>query len=255
MKNIQRTIKNSTFVLALGVASASYAANGPNVATNGGFEDGMDGWTILNQADGHGGLNYQGRNAVNPSADGGNNFGLQTFTGRYDTTSITGISQTITGLTPGHDYTLRFYTTASDFIWTGENEYWKVTFGTHTLDGVKYGPPPATDNYYWDRNWNRTDATRDTILADFRWVATNLTFTATSETQTLTFHEAQSLDTPWNTDATPYATPAILLVDGISLRDTDYTVPPAVPEPSTASLGLMGLAVVGFLVTRRRRPS
>ena len=143
-------------------------------------------------------VGFQNRNFGSPSVDDGKNFGMQTFAESYananNTPSTEGIFQTIDGLTVGHQYTQHFYTTASDFRWVGENEFWQVTFCGQTQNGNNYQVPGDSMNYFYDRNFNRTNATGDSVNANFRWVATNLTFTATAETEKLSFKQVQTLD-------------------------------------------------------------
>jgi len=249
-------------VLAIATASA-FADTGPNVVTNGSFDDGLNSWTYINADGRYGDLNWQEANlpdAINPTASAsGNYFGLSSLRGAYDTptndvSNKEGVYQVITGLTIGHTYALRFYTAASDFRWQGESVYWKVTFGSSSQNGNEVGQLPGADHVLWNINWKRTTGTNQSILAAPRWIPTDLTFTATATTQKLTFQEQQptSVKAEWDTSVTPYATPAIILLDGISLRDTDFVAPP-VPEAGTASMAFAGLGIIGFVFTRRRK--
>ncbi len=262
MKKYSKFLRISAFLASLCAAGTALAA-GPNLVTNGGFADGLTGWSEINPGAHYGAVDYQNRYLDNPCGGvsvagsngcGGDNYGLSVLQGKYASDkadNTEGLKQTIAGLVVGHEYTLRFSTTGSDFIWVGQNVYWQVSFGSDTQDGVLWNVSGGDKNYLWDRNWNRTSADGDSINANFRWVSSALTFTATAATQVLKFQQKTSLDSAWDTSVTPYATPSALLLDGITLTDNNYTAP--VPEPSTAGLGLAGITLLGFVISRRRR--
>lgn len=242
--------RRSGTALMMALAANAAMAAGPNLVTNGSFNDLLSGWTEL--ADNtHSGANYQNRYLDNPSPDGGFNFGVQNFRGKYaGPDNGRGLYQDISGLVVGDTYQLTFYQTGSDFIWSGEGEYWEVQFGSQTKDGATWKVEPGNDNYLYNGNWNRTSADGDSINANFRWTKSTLTFVASSETQRLTFRERQTDETRdnWDTSVTPYGTPSILMLDGVSLNNIS-----AVPEASTTSMVLAGFGVLGLVVTRRRR--
>jgi hypothetical protein len=245
-------------VLAAGAAMAA----GPNLVTNGGFNDGLTGWTEINPGAHYGSVNYQDRYLDNPCGTtaaqaangcGSSNYGLSTVEGRYasDAASSTkGIFQAVNGLVVGDTYQLSFYQTGSDYRWAGESQWWKVSFGSDVQNGAVWKVEPGNDNYLWNGNWARTDATSDSINANFRWTHSVLTFVATATSEKLTFRQQQNAASDWDTSVTPYATPMVFMIDGITLQDLSAA---PVPEPSAASLGLLGLTVVGFMASRRRR--
>jgi hypothetical protein len=139
------------------------------------------------------------------------------------------IYQTVTGLTPGKDYTLSFYWGGAQLaIRTGPTtETMKVTFG----DQTQSTPTVAEGTHYFSG-----------------WMESTMNFVAQSSSQVLTFQAI----------GTPSGSPPMLVLDGVSLTD-DGTVdapPPtvaAVPEASTWALLLMGCAAIGGYGTSRRR--
>lgn len=148
------------------------------------------------------------------SPAGGNFFG-----GDGDTSIHAAISQTVTGLTPGEQYTLSFYQAAAQQ--RGFNgvttERWQVTFGTET----QFSTLMNTEDH------GKTD-----------WNAQSLTFTATSGSQVLSFLA----------QGTPNGQPPFVLLDGVSIAAVT-----AVPEPATALLFASGL--FGLTLARRQRKS
>ena len=257
-KRSLRILCLSSSMLAAGVAMAA----GPNLITNGGFSDGLNGWTEIVPDAHYGNVNYQGRYLDNPcggvatpSANGcgGDNYGLSTLSGKYasDTASSSkGIYQTVTGLVVGDTYSLSFFQTGSDYRWAGEIQWWQVTLGRDVQNGAAWRVEPGSDNYLWNNNWDRTSATGDSINANFRWTRSALTFVATATSERLTFKQQQNPASDWDTSVTPYGTPMVFLIDGITLQDISTS---PVPEPSAASLSLLGLTAIGFMVSRRRR--
>jgi hypothetical protein len=251
----KKTIQASFLLAALGAAGHALAAN-TNLVTNGNFDDMLQGWTEY-AVNTHSGANYQGRYKDNPSPVGGNNFGVQFFNGAYNTNNSgdlvpdgVGIYQNISGLVIGHTYELTFYQTGSDFRWAGEQDYWQVTFGSETKDGARWKVEPGNDNYLWNGNWNRTDATGDSINANFRWTKSVLTFVASATTQRLGFKVKEDADVKsnWDTSVTAYGTPPVMLLDGIKLNDVT-----PVPEASSGAMLLAGIGTLGLVVTRRRQ--
>jgi hypothetical protein len=127
------------------------------------------------------------------------------------------LSQNVNGLLIGSAYTLTFeYALAQQVGFTGENsgDFWQVGFG---------------------------DAIRNTSLLSIAdggfsgWKTATMTFTATSTSEVLSFLAK---------GASPGA-PPFMLLDGVSLVS-------AVPEPSTWSIVLGGLILIGLLTRRRR---
>jgi hypothetical protein len=151
-----------------------------------------------------GGSVSNGLTATSPT--GGNFIGSD---GAYQQGAI---SQTITGLQAGQDYTLSFYWAAGQQQgYTGTTmDSWGVTFGnqtysTQTITNPSQGFTP--------------------------WVQQVFTFTATAASQTLAFLASGS----------PQGTPPFALLDGVVLVAT--------PEPAT--LGLFAAMLAGFMVMRR----
>ncbi len=134
-----------------------------------------------------------------------------------DSTFAGTLSQTVSGLTVGHTYTLSFnWAGAQQTSYDGPTtEQWGVTFGGST------------------QNTSIVDVPNHGFSG---WQAASMTFTATSTSQMLTFAAI----------GTPNGAPPWLLLDGVSLTDTT-----AVPEPS--SLLILGIGTVGVLGVGLRR--
>lgn len=125
------------------------------------------------------------------------------------------LSQTITGLTAGKQYTLNFdYALAQQVGFDGANanNYWQVGFGNSTQNSTALSI--ANGGFSG-------------------WTSSTMTFTATSASQVLSFLAQGS----------PGA-PPFLLLDSVSMTA-------AVPEPSTWGMLLAGAALLGFAVRRR----
>jgi len=123
--------------------------------------------------------------------------------------------QTITGLTVGQQYVLSFYQAAGQQInFTGPTtEQWQVSFGADTQSSPLFSLPEAGVG---------------------PWEKVSMTFTATSESQILSFLAV----------GTPNGAPPISFLDGVELN--------AVPEPSTLSMIVVGALGMGFARLRRR---
>ncbi len=124
------------------------------------------------------------------------------------------ISQTVNNLVVGQKYAITFYQAgAQQQGYVGATtDVWQVTFGSSTqTSGVMNVPEQG----------------------DFPWEQTTMIFTATTQSQLLTF---LAIGTP-NTANPPFA-----LLDGVIIN---------APEP--ASLSLFGLGIAGVAVLRRRR--
>jgi hypothetical protein len=124
------------------------------------------------------------------------------------------ISQTITGLTPGQLYELSFWQAAGQQTTQGgpTTEQWQVSLGNETQSSLLMSNP--SEGF---QAWNLQD----------------MTFTATSATEMLTFLAVGS----------PAGGPPFVLLDGVSLT--------ASPEP--AFLAPVGVGLFGLLYIRRRR--
>lgn len=147
------------------------------------------------------------------SPNGGNFFG-----GDGDSTIAAPISQLVTGLTVGEQYTLSFYQAAVQQMGFdgATTERWRVSFGGDTQLSTLMN----NDNH------GKVD-----------WNQQTMTFTASATSQVLSFLAV----------GTPNGLPPFVLLDGVSMVS-------AVPEPVSLSLfaaGLMGLSGVRRLQQRR----
>lgn len=149
-------------------------------------------------------------NGFTGSPDGGY---FMVLDGDYGKSSL---SQTISGLTLGQQYELSFQWAIGQLEGTF-GDYWAqvdVSFGSESMST---GLTPVASQ-------------------GFRaWETLTHTFTATSNSQTLTF-----------TPSGPSGLPPVVMLDGISLN----AVP--VPEPSTYLLGGMATLILGFLSWKKQ---
>lgn len=125
------------------------------------------------------------------------------------------LSQTVSGLTAGSQYTLTFDSALAQqvgFDGANSGNYWQVVFGNSTQNSSALSI--ASGGF---SGWNTS----------------SMTFTATGATQVLSFLAQGS----------PGA-PPFLLLDSVSLTA-------AVPEPSTWGMLAVGLGLIGFAARRR----
>lgn len=161
-------------------------------------------------------------NGFRTSSNGGKFLGGD---GGYATGALT---QTISGLTVGQQYTLSFEWGGAQFTdipssagpyWVG----WDVSFGAAGTTGETFS----------------VGGSGTTIPANgfLDWAVATTTFTASAATQVLSFLATG-----------PSGLPPLSLLDGVVLTP----VTPPVPEPSSLALLLAGAGVVSLVVRRRR---
>jgi hypothetical protein len=133
------------------------------------------------------------------------------------------ISQTISGLTPGHEYVVTF-------VWAG-NQYYDSS-------SLSYSGPLTAD---WQVSLGSQTFT--TPAANYAshgftgWMSQSFTYTATSTSEVLSFLA----------QGTPNGLPPVALLDGVSLT--------AVPELASWAMMLVGFAGLGFAGYRRTKRS
>jgi hypothetical protein len=241
--------------IAAGLLAASFGASAQNLVTNGGFEttSGISGSSVITNTDLPGwSVNYTGtfQSAAYKFAAVYYSAAAATTTGATGTDdqdpywvmaslnakdssdgghfiAIDGdpgfsavLSQTISGLTIGHTYTLSFLQAGAqeDDKFGDTTDSWRVTFGGQTQTSALM----TNTTHGW------TD-----------WMSQSMTFTATSASQILSFLAV----------GTPTGLPPVSLLDGVSLVDSTV---PAVPEPSSWAMLLAGVGAMGFMMRKRR---
>jgi hypothetical protein len=124
------------------------------------------------------------------------------------------ITQTINGLTAGDSYNLTFWWgAAQQYTYTGATtEQWQVSLGSQTLSTAVYNN--ASEGFSG-------------------WMEQTFSYTATSSSEVLSFLAV----------GTPSGQPPFSLLSNVSLQV-------AVPEPEM--LALMGIGLLGLLVSRRK---
>jgi hypothetical protein len=220
-----------------------------NLVTNGNFDQssyttnnqfgtgyggqGVTGWT--------GGTGYQlyfingtaTVNSANSQFDNGYNTGLEKFytmagsptggSGNFvaldgdQTSGVQGsISQTISGLTIGANYTVTF------------------DWATGQLQSRSGATTENVNVSFGNQNFT-TQTINNASQSSTPWLQQSFLYTATSATETLTFLA----------QGTPTGLPPMVALDGISVVQT--------PEPASITIMATGLALLGFFYHRRRR--
>lgn len=170
-------------------------------------------------------------NGIGPSPTGGN---FVVADGAYQNGPM---SQTVTGLEVGHQYTLSFWWAAGQqYTFDGATtDAWTVCFGTcaFTTSYDNNGDGYAT----FTPGTGEIMSTGTVAVSNHGfvpWRYEELTFTATSSTQTLSLLAY----------GTPLGQPPFALIDGLSLQ--------SVPEPTTWAMMLIGFGLVGGVMRTRR---
>jgi hypothetical protein len=132
------------------------------------------------------------------------------------------LSQSISGLTIGNQYTVSFDDLVSNRSADAINGAfsWSVSLGGETHESTGIAIPKA---------WGSSD-----------WLHNTISFTATSTTEVLKFLANSTIGV---------APEPIFLLDNVSISNTTVA---AVPEPETYALMLAGLGLVGFAAKRRK---
>ena len=197
---------SSSYFASVGMGAYSFIFSGPNA-------------TVQTKTESPGTLQLWGpntgeNNGLTGSSNGGNFYGTDA---NWNTGLLT---QTVNGLTPGTEYTLKFETATaqqSGFygdIWTD----FKVTFGGEEKTSPQYSI---------------------TSKGFSGWKQVSFDFTATSSSQLLSFL-AQGPDGS--------GLPPIALLDGVSLKEKQTSV----PEPGSYAVAVGGLLLVVGGVRRFR---
>jgi hypothetical protein len=160
-----------------------------------------------------------GVSTITASPDGGNFIGAD---GAYE---VGAISQTITGLTAGHQYAVSFYMAAAQqYSYNGATtDYWTVGLGNTALTSNTQAGSQST-------------SIMDLASHDFSgWQYETMTFTATGTSDVLSFLAT----------GTPSGVPPFALLDGVSMT--------AVPEPASVAILATGMIGLGVVARRRRK--
>ncbi len=238
-------MKTTNVIFALAALAAAGAANaaGPNLVTNGGFEDGYtfstEFNTSFNTTKGPTGWTSNGAHAFNLYVDPATVTTVETVTeyselGQKLATSFPGaspdggkfviidgdetvngkLSQTLSGLTAGHAYDVQFY-------W-GASQLQNRTGQTTERVEVDFGSQSAT-----------TPTVTNPTQGFQGWFTEKFRFTADSTNPVLSFLS----------HGTPSGLPPVAVLDGVSVT--------AVPEPAMWGLMIAGFGLVGVAARRR----
>jgi PEP-CTERM motif-containing protein len=206
--------------LVVNGSMALLGSNGQPLPTNTVFFAGanpgaLTGWSFLNAG---ASAEYWNSFGLQASPDGGTYLGVQDLATFAPRNNVQGVTQTVSGLTPGAGYQLSFYS-MSNHDGIGLQD-WQVTFGSTTQTGLTTTPNASQSG---------------------TWVQSTMSFTATAASEALTF-AAQYL---------PGSVPEMLNLDGVVLKQASGV--PAVPEPETYALFGAGLLLLRWAARRRVR--
>lgn len=205
------TVGSGGYFCQAGTTCTSNVANWASVCRNNSCGTGSTPDSLLSNASGSAFNGNIGLYSSALSPDGGN---YVAFDG--DSNYNASISQTITGLTAGTSYTLRFYQAAAQQNGTtgATTEQWQINFGSHQYTSTLMNNPSQGFT---------------------PWTLQTITILADAATVSLSFLSV----------GTPAGQPPVVLLDGISLTST--------PEPQTFLLVGVGMVAIPLIAQRRRR--
>jgi hypothetical protein len=146
------------------------------------------------------------------------------------------ITQELHDLTPGQTYRLDFYwAAAQQYGYDGATtQGWTICFGTCKFS---FASAPDGTGSFVNSQVSSTTPVNNADHGFVPWQFESMTFTAKASDQTLALLAYGS----------PIGQPPFALIDGLTLQP--------VPEPSTWAMTVIGFAIIGSVVRRRRGAS